>query len=516
MTTSGSPTAASPQVPDWLPLIVVSVLAAALQWYATAWGVGVSPDSAEYIAAARRLHSGSDLFNLPTQWAPGYPVLLALFYSTGIDIFAMTRVVQCLLFAGNVAAAMFLLRQLLPAKSHEQATLPLAGGAVLLLSFNLWQVNFYAWSEGPFLLCNQSSALLLLLWMQRGGARSLIAAAVLAALGVLFRYAGVAWVGAAGLAILLLSPGAIQQRLRNALLFGAISTVPFVLWLVLNKIVRDETTNRQLVVHLVNTADMKDLLLQFGSWLGLAQSVILFAVELALAVAVYGLALRRFAAALAPLRNLVLLSLIYVVVYTVFILFSKSFIDAYIPLDDRIFVPAWLFAMLGLLACAQHLLLTSPAQWPHRISIAALVVFGLFGMGRLAPMVAIANESGIGYLGAYMSSLSKVTDVVELNDKVVYTNAPDYLRMSTDFNVRDYPRKFMPTTQLANPEYAMEMQSMRNSVRDGTALLVHYPDLEWRKYFPTGAELNDLGFKVLLNGKGVAVFNSPVDTPANQ
>ncbi|MSQ98909.1 MAG: hypothetical protein EXR85_06410 [Xanthomonadales bacterium] len=516
MTTSDSPilSSANPPVPQWLLLLLVSGVGALLLWYASAWGVGVWPDSAEYIAAARRMDGFGALFTLPTEWAPGYPVLLALAYLVGDDVFAVTRVLQCLLFAGNLAAAMLLLRELLVQQGNNNSWLPVGGGVVLLFSQHLWQVNFYACSEGPFLLCQQLSALVLLRYLAHNNFRLLGVAAALAALALLFRYAGIAWVGAGSLALLLLQQGDLERRFRSAVIFGSLSLAPFLLWLIANKLLRDETTNREFVVHLVTRADFIDLAGEFASWFAVRQGLFIFLVEVVLCVAVSWLALRRFATTAPPLRRFVVLSAVYVVVYTLVILFSKSFLDAYIPFDDRMFVPAYLFSMLALLACAHQLLLSATEQRTRVIAMLALAFVGVFNAVGLLPVVAATKKTGIGYLSAYMASLSQVEDVPQLHGKIVYSNAPDYLRMRTDFVIHDYPRKFSPTTQLANPEYENELATMRSSVQAGAALLVHYQDLEWRSYFPPGAELEMLGFETILRGNGVRILSFPVAAPA--
>ena len=89
--------------------------------------------------------------------------------------------------------------------------LPVFGGLVLLVSATLWQVNFYAWSEAPFLLCLQGSALALLRHVESGTRGTFVAAVALAAMALLFRYAGIAWVGAAALTLLLLQISSIPS-----------------------------------------------------------------------------------------------------------------------------------------------------------------------------------------------------------------------------------------------------------------------------------------------------------------
>ncbi len=382
MVNTPQPGAVHASLPTLLHLLL-AVAGALLLWMSSPWGVGVSPDSAEYIAAARRLTGPADLFNLPTQWAPGYPVLLALAYLFGDDIFATTRLLQCVLLAANIGSCIALLRHVM----GRDGLLPVSGGLVLLVSATLWQVNFYAWSEAPFLLCLQGSALALLRHVESGTRGTFVAAVALAAMALLFRYAGIAWVGAAALTLLLLQAGSWQQRLRKPVLFGFVALAPFVL-----------------------------------------------------------------------------------------------------------------------LAC---LLQLAPA--PQTQLLAALALMAVAGGNVLAlwPGVTAARSQGIGYLSAYMSSVSRVEEVPELARVTVYTNAPDYLRMRTDFTIHDYPRKYAPTTGLANAAYASDAAFMEKQVREGKAVLAHYNGFEWRAYFPTLAELNESGYVSVLAGNGVQLLALP-------
>ncbi|HWK89334.1 MAG TPA: hypothetical protein VNP72_05040 [Longimicrobium sp.] len=489
-----------------VPPLLVSALGAWLIWYSSAWGVGVSPDSAEYIAAARRLGASGDVFGLPAQWAPGYPVLLSLVYSLpGDDVQGLTRLLQCALLAANLYTGIALLRHVL----GRDSLLPAIGGAVLLLASNLWQVTFFAWSEGPFLLCLQGSALALLHHIERGDRASFLAAVVLSSLTLLFRYAGIACIGAAALALLLLRPGAWTLRLRRAAIFGVAAVSPFLVWIIASQLVRQETTNREFVVHLVSGADVLALMRQFASWLGWRRGVWLFVVE---AVLVIMLMRQLLHGALPPrLRRLLVLAGVNVVVYTAFILFSKSFLDSYIPFDDRIFAPAWIFAVLALLASALHLVRQGPTRWLAALTLAIVAAGHAAG---LAPAVAAAHDRGMGYLGATMSAVFDVREVPALASVVVYSNVPEYLRMRTEFTLRGYPRKFDPTTRLANPAYDGEVAAMNRQVRAGTALLVHYQGFEWRRYFPSLQDLHRWGYCSAVRGKGVMVLKLPAEGAA--
>jgi hypothetical protein len=109
--------------------------------------------------------------------------------------------------------------------------------------------------------------------------------------------------------------------------------------------------------------------------------------------------------------------------------------------------------------------------------------------------------------------VSDVREIPELRDKMVYSNAPDYLRMISDLDIRDYPRKFAPTTMNGNADYEAELAAMQDSVLAGTGMLVHYEALEWRTYYPDMTELQSRGFQPVLNGRGVAVLVATPATP---
>ncbi|HTQ98748.1 MAG TPA: hypothetical protein VMH83_02110 [Candidatus Acidoferrum sp.] len=493
----------------WLALLIVCAAGAATVWYASAWGVGVSPDSAEYLAGARRLHSLGDLFRLPTQWPPGYPILLKLASLFGGDLYATTRVLQCLLMAGNLAVAMSLLRHVI----GRDSLLPIAGGLVLAASYTLWQVNFYAWSEGPFVLCQQLSALWLLHALEAPVERRwLFAAAGMAALALLFRYAGVAWVGTASLLLLLLTAGNWRQRLRPAVTFGVVAVAPFAVWIVANKLVRNETTNRQMVIHWITGSDALALLREITSWFGSAQGLLPFVIGAGLVYAVLRSALRNWSRLPQPLRLFVTISAAYVACYTLFIVLSKSLFDAYIPFDDRIFVVAWLFAVLALTACALQLFVTGEK---HQRTLAVLTVlfFIIIGGSQLLPVMSAARQQGMGYLSAYMSQVSPVGQLRQLTGRIVYSNAPDYLRMTTDFTAHDYPRKYDPTTMLVNAGLRDELATMQRNVQRGDALIVHYQGFEWREYFLSKEELLQLGYQEIIEGNGVDILSFPAQVP---
>ena len=114
---------------------MVSVLAAAgvgLILFSTLHGAGISPDSAQYLAAARSVLDGA---GLPLGlWAPLYPVVLAWGETAGLDIFLRARLLNAVLLAANL-----LLVGLIIARHHPSSRFAPVIGAGLPPQASVWR-----------------------------------------------------------------------------------------------------------------------------------------------------------------------------------------------------------------------------------------------------------------------------------------------------------------------------------------------------------------------------------------
>ena len=202
-----------------------------------------------------------------------------------------------------------------------------------------------------------------------------------------------------------------------------------------------------------------------------------------------------------------LVLLIYVLVYTLFIIFAKSFLDAYIPLDQRIFFPTSTFLVL-LMSCMIALLLRQPLA--PRVAAVFMLAGALALNGLITfPLMATINKRGAGMMDAVMASLPDLGKVPALQDKVIYSNAADYLRLKWNFDARFYPYKYNTSTYVSNPEYDNEMSQMWQETESGKAILVHFVNYQWRAYQPRIEELEARGFRATMGSPLVLVFDAP-------
>ncbi len=208
-----------------------------------AFGVGLTVDSAQYIAGTRNLLAGEGLIrlngNLFTFWPPLYPLLLAA-ASLGIfDPIVVAGPLNAIIFGLTVFIVGGYLRQCL-----ESRFLAIWGCLATALAIPLLKVSSFALSDTLFILL----ATLALIWTDRflteGKVRTLVWAAVFSALAWQTRYIGVAVPACVGL-LLLFHPStgtSLAQRVRRLTAYLLIVAVPMALWFLRNYLATGEFT----------------------------------------------------------------------------------------------------------------------------------------------------------------------------------------------------------------------------------------------------------------------------------
>jgi hypothetical protein len=172
-------------------VLALAALAGAATWVATRHGPGMSPDSVTYLSAARNLASGHGYTDFTgqalTTFPPGFPALVAVARILGVGVTTGVRLVNAVSFAATVLLAWRLIRR------HVSSLLVALGATALVaVSPALINVASNAWSESLFCALVLGFILALEDATEPGGnqARSIAAAAVLAGLAFLVRYAG--------------------------------------------------------------------------------------------------------------------------------------------------------------------------------------------------------------------------------------------------------------------------------------------------------------------------------------
>ncbi len=148
---AGSPRGPTPTNPR-STLILLSLLGFALVWISTSlYGVGLSPDSVNYIATARNLLAGNGYLTFDdtpfTHWAPLLPTMLAGLGAVGIEPQTGARLIN----AASFALIIFLCGQLFVRHVKSRA-LAILGAVSILLANPLFGHCALALTEPTFVL----------------------------------------------------------------------------------------------------------------------------------------------------------------------------------------------------------------------------------------------------------------------------------------------------------------------------------------------------------------------------
>ncbi len=221
----------------------------ALVAYATTGGPGVGGDATIYLTTAQNLLNGKGLlypeadgsFRLLPYTPPFYPLALSGVGLLVKDMVAGARWLNILLFGATIVLTGWFFYR---ATARPWLAVILSG--VLATSPVILGVQVWAMSEAIFLFLGFAGLFALLGYFDRPQKRILAASAVLCGLAFLTRYIGVAFVGTAVLALLLLTRAAdgrvqvdltvkgLRGKFQAAFWFGLIAVLPTLIWLVID------------------------------------------------------------------------------------------------------------------------------------------------------------------------------------------------------------------------------------------------------------------------------------------
>ncbi len=342
-------------------LILLSLIGFALVWISTSrYGVGLGPDSTNYIAAARSIAQGEGFIGIDgapyTHWPPMYPVILAAPAIIGVDPLVGARWINAAAFgviiflAGRLFFAYF-----------RSATLALLGTISIVLANPLYGLSTFVLSESIFVVLTILFFTQTLRYLQHAQPKQLLGMALLAMLCCLQRYVGVAVVATGALVILFL-PSKLPPaaRIKHLCLFGAISCTPLGVWLFRNYALTaggDPYSLPSAISLLDGLTLMSETL---TSWL-LPEILPLWLRVAAIALVLLGLngtvllVAKRQAATTIGRRLHMPVAAVFVVTYASMVL-AIALIIKISDLDNRIMLPTYVFLSFLLLAAVDRIL----------------------------------------------------------------------------------------------------------------------------------------------------------------
>ncbi len=473
-----------------LLLSALAVLGGVVLLLATHWGIGTSPDSIVYITGARSLLIGQG-FSLPrgatfepiTHHAPLYSALLAAIGLVGLDPLEGARGLNVFLFGANI----LLIGLMIARVTRSARWLPVLGSFLGLTSLTMLTVHVMAWTEPTFIFFSLLVFWLLTTYLENSKRSILVGAAFLLSLALLTRYAGMALVVTGVLGLVLFSQKPFVKRLVDGLAFGLLSSLPLGLWLLRNKMVAGTAANRDLLFHPVGRTHLWQATDTISSWLLIPSTapgwikLSLWSGMVLLLVALLGWVYRQqklqhgqslltFATHLPVLVRLLLL---FLIIYSAFLVVSISFLDANTPLDDRILSPVYVAGSILSMVLLHHLWgLIGQIRLLQVGVVIALLIFSAVYLFRGLETVRVSYLQGLGFSSLAWQQSELLAHVRRLPaGKPIFTNSPEAIYLYTDKPARPMPKKFFAADQQVNPNYQAALTDIKKELQNGGVIV---------------------------------------------
>ena len=489
-----------------LLLLALAFLGVGLQLTATLHGVGISPDSTRYVAAARNFASGHGLQILGPDadleplalWAPLYPVLLSIPTRIGLDAVPAARYLNAVLFAANI----FLVGLLTSRQPRVPWWAAALAGAAFLFSPDIAYVHAWLWTEPLSIFAGFLGLLLVDHGLTTRDWWAFIFAAVLLSTSYLLRYAGLAFAvsGVAGVA--LFQGQDAKYRWGRTALFLLLTFLPIVVWGYATQSLTGKAIGRSLSFRPEELAAMTRVLPVVADWFvpgRIGDAIRLWAAGVALAlgggVGVVLIVRRSFFAQKYPnggrSRMTELLAL-FVFGYAFMLALSRVLFLPPGPISNRILTlpyTALLVIGIGLTVSAFARLrawlvgrLRFGWAWRPLTLLSSLLILLWLGLNLVHTLKWVSDVSaeGLGYARVSWSESILIRYLKDLpDDTLIYTNGPDALYILTGKDSRMMPTWSSDST-LSATDIPTPVRQMRNELLLEGGVVAYFRDLKWR------------------------------------
>lgn len=488
------------------------------------WGFS---DSSAYFSSARNLASGFGLgifkpdgtFTPLNLHAPLYPILLSLFARLNIDLFDTVRVLDVAFWA-----LFLLLNGWLFYRISENGWISVCYELACALSFPLVNNFSSLMSEPLAFLLGITGLLLVIFSVKKKSLLPGLIAGLLSGLSLLTRFAFAAVPLAGVIVMLFLSTQPWKKRLLHTLSYGIVSSLPMLIWTVIQRTQDVATGARSFNFQIEWTSAVRKFLsLTVESskyWLPYRSNMIpgisadlfrpiLLAAFLLLVAAGYFLAIRKFSSEVKQSSTFLLTTAMIVFLAGYLVLLFATFAFSSIPSDvnERTLSPI-LPALFGILLGSAGMIASAARRKTLPVAAAVLLTlfFAAYNIDLLHTYAVISNKFPEGYASPDWKGKPIFAAVEKLPQETpLISNAPDIVLFYTNRNPYYLTEgRTIPGAQISS----QDTQSIESILQQHCGALVFFPQSKADRYqgYPEPASAETLAalkesYAVLYSGE---------------
>jgi hypothetical protein len=283
------------------------------------------------------------------------------------------------------------------------------------------------------------------------------------------------------------------KRFVDVLSFGALSSLPLLVWSSRNAAIGGTAFDRTLGYYPISTRDLLTAVDSLGLWflpIGIPRAVP-WLVCLALAIAIIGLG--RSAIRNGSAKSLMTLLTIFLMSYTSFLVVARILFDPAIVFDTRTLSPAYLAAMVLVVSVVTHSYRKTKLKEDSgslRVLNCSIIAVLIVQMTASIAWMNYSYKDGIGYAGKVWREPRLLPFLYSAKPTTpLFSNAPDVIYLLTGKLTDMIPPKFDPDTLAANKQYVVQLANMKQKLMEKEGVLLYVTAERRLPYLPSEQEL---------------------------
>lgn len=496
----------------WVMPILFSVV---FFFITTNHGIGLSPDSIAYLGVAENINNGSGItvpYGLPpnqplTQFPPLLPILLALISNIGISTVTSAKILNLFLLIVFIGLSYLIFRKINSQTSffRSAAFLFISIFISIIFIFNM------LWSEPLMIVLGMGGLLVFYDSQTKNNLFLAFLAGVIFALAITSRYAGITYLFAA-LLFVLINNSIFWKRKLFHWFFLSVPTLSILpVWLLRDIGNGVSSTGRSLNFHPLTISHVHQLLNTIADWFQLPDSIATI-IKLTVFLLLLGFFVvvgwDLFVSKRVHEQNIAKILAVFGCIYMLFVLFSIMFLDANIPLDTRILSPLLIIILLLIVYIAKFdFPLSIRVKNLSKVLIALIPIFTIVVFLNNFPLINQAYQNGIGFNSLNWKNFESLNYVNKLNgDYLLISNAPEPVFYYTNHEVYSLPKKFLSMQQEENLNYQSELQELISNELIEKTYFIFFHDIKGGSDTDISALKSDFQFELDSSYREATIF----------
>lgn len=422
----------------FLNLVLFFIPILVLSFMANPFGIGISPDSVNYLSASKSLITSGDFIGfdgtLITHWPPLFPIILASINLLGINPIDSMPYINGLILGLSSLLTFYFVRS-----KTQSLDISILAGFLVSTGLPLLFVSGMLWSEPIFILLILLSFVFLTNYLKKPSSANLVFLGVVCAAAFLQRYSGITLILSSSLIMLFFLEKSLRVRIIHILLFGVISCLPVATWILRNLIINGTLSGERYYSVDKLFPSIKNTFIQIGAFFipeEFSRGHEIFSLDLySLMVFSVGVSILIFASFLV-LRNLLNKNnqvdqesstiALFLITYTSFIVYAQLTACC----AQRLVAPLYPVIII-LFSISVHKLINRNKHRGYK-NIVFILLFVILSFSTLNTVIMVKralyyNENGLSIMnGKYMRhnmTIKHLNELIDIDETCVYTNA---------------------------------------------------------------------------------------------